>query len=161
MTGIHLGEKTTSLVRRCQSNDGTLSWTANCVPLHNLLFVFPNCSGTTCNFQQMPKPGETSSRIRLTQILMHTEVPIWFCSRDVPSYNLTTYIIPLSIYSVCTAPRQIRVFRVCFRAPFLPPFVPHASPPSFPFRPCPLSYPFLPSSPPPHPLFSDWRKTQI
>ena len=33
---------------------------------------------------------------------------------------------------------KIRVFRVCFRAPFLPPFLSHSSPPSFPIQACPL-----------------------
>ena len=45
---------------------------------------------------------------------------------------------------------QWYVFQVCFRAPFLPPFLPHSSP-SFPFRPVPspttfplFTSPFIP-----------------
>ena len=48
---------------------------------------------------------------------------------------------------------KIRVFRVCFRAPFLPPFFPHFSL-LFPLQALCILAPLLPSSPPPSsPLF--------
>ena len=55
---------------------------------------------------------------------------------------------------------KIRVFRVLFRAPFLPPFFPHVSP-LFPLQALLTLPPLLPSSPPPLPCFFDSRKTPI
>ena len=55
---------------------------------------------------------------------------------------------------------KIRVFRECFRTPFLPPFFPHFSP-LFPLQAlCPLA-PLLPSSPPPSPPLFGSRKSPI
>ena len=45
---------------------------------------------------------------------------------------------------------KIRVFRVLFRAPFLPPLS-HTIPPSFPLQALFILPPLLPSSPPPFP----------
>ena len=55
---------------------------------------------------------------------------------------------------------KIRVFRVCFRTPFLPPFF-LISPPSFPFRPCAFSHHFSPLHLPLHPPFFGSRKSPI
>ena len=55
---------------------------------------------------------------------------------------------------------KIRVFQVCFWAPFLPPFCPY-SPLSFPFKPCSLSHHFSPLHLPLYPLFFDSRKSPI
>ena len=55
---------------------------------------------------------------------------------------------------------KIRVFQVCFRAPFLPPFFAHFSP-SFPSKACSLSHHFSPLHLPLYPPFFDSRTTPI
>ena len=80
------------------------------------------------------------------------------CPRDISRYRgIARYVErPLRVHLEHRG-TKIRVFRVCFRAPFLPPFFPYSSP-LFPLQ---ALSPLLPPFSPLHLPFCDSQKTLV
>ena len=75
------------------------------------------------HFASRPALRCISAEHESQRICNASQADIWKATKEYPNHSGT----------------KIRVFRVCLRAPFLPPSFPHFSP-SFPFRPCLLSH---------------------
>ena len=129
-----------------------------------------NCN---CNFQEINSPKQKKLHVMLL-IFQHTCPRHEECNvmglRDVssscpPSVFISQAWGELLLWKATKEylnqrGTKIRVFRVCFRAPFLPPIFPHF-PTLFPLQALFTVMPLLPSSPYPLPPFSYSRKTPI